>query len=172
MTEIKGFYYFKNYMSKEEISLIKDKIKNEIQFEPITNSKNSRRVAHFGYTYNYFSRDVETAEPIPDYLLNLVNPDRIPIQSTYNQVIINEYKPGQKIAPHVDHTKLFGPIIACITIGQSVNIKFELNELEENFKPREGSLYMMTNDSRYKWKHSLINNRNKTRYSITYRNVL
>lgn len=87
----------------------------------------------------------------------------------FDQVIINEYKPSQGIAPHIDHTGLFGSIIACITIGSSVPITFRKGDITKKIEIKEGSMYIMTKDSRYKWTHSLTNKSKDIRYSITYR---
>ncbi len=88
--------------------------------------------------------------------------------SKMNQIIINEYKPGQQIAYHTDHIKLFGPVIACITIGQSIPIYFR-KAVVKQLDIKSGSMYIMTGEARYEWQHSLKNNTQDTRYSITYR---
>ena len=108
-------------------------------------------------------------EPIPDYLQRLLS-DKIN-NPKFDQLIINEYTQGQKIAPHIDHIKYFDDIIYCLSIGSDINIKFELNNIVKNLLIQDNSIYIMTKDSRYLWKHSLVNNTNKTRYSLTYRKV-
>jgi hypothetical protein len=60
----------------------------------------------------------------------------------------------------------------------NLNKKFQLIQIvftHQNQKVvipvEEGSLYVMTDDARYKWKHQLQNNTTNTRYSITYRTI-
>lgn len=176
--DIEGLFYIPNYLSTNELAMIKEKIVSDIYFQPITTSKFSRKVAHYGYYYSYDRSGLHEAPPIPDYLMDLVVPDRINqiigsvlIEKPFEQLIINEYKPGQQIGHHVDHKTQFGPIIACITIGQSVPIQFKLSEITKIIKPEEGSLYLMTGDARYKWSHSLKNTLSENRYSLTYRTI-
>ena len=75
----------------------------------------SRRVLHFGYKYDYTSRRLdETARigPLPEWLTQLSNMVRkaaseeakqlLDPHQPFEQAIINEYLPGQGIAPHID----------------------------------------------------------------------
>jgi len=176
---INGLYYIPKYLTNNELTMLKDKIESdEIKLEPISSSKNSRCVAHFGYFYSYDHTGLKPADPIPNYLKNLALANRINqfsghpvVNNEFDQVIINEYEPGQQISYHTDHTKLFGPIIACITVGEAVPIKFKLDDIEKKINVEEGSMYIMTGDARYKWQHSLRNNTKNNRYSITYRTI-
>jgi len=175
---IKGLWYIENYLSLDELSTIKKKLKKDIKSEPITNSSMSGMVAHYGYYYSYDRSGLSVAPAIPDYLRKLIDPTRINdlvganlITEKFEQLIINEYKPGQQIAYHTDHVKQFGPIIACITVGQAIPIKFKLDQKEKIIDVKEGSMYIMTGDARYQWKHSLKNNTDDNRYSLTYRTL-
>jgi alkylated DNA repair dioxygenase AlkB len=89
----------------------------------------------------------------------------------FDQLIINEYKPGQQIAPHTDHVTQFGPVIACITLGQQVPITFGLGLDKKILEIEPGSMYIMTDEARYRWTHSLKNTSQGTRYSLTYRTM-
>jgi alkylated DNA repair dioxygenase AlkB len=176
--DIPGLYYIKNYLDQPEIDAIMNKIQFEIKFEPISKTINSRRVSHFGYYYSYDKSGVTPADPIPDYLDVLVDKNRINnicgeniICNSFDQLIINQYKPQQQIAPHIDHVEQFGPIIACITVGKSVPIIFSLESTKKIINVETGSMYIMTGDSRYSWKHSLKNTSDGNRYSLTYRTI-
>jgi len=170
--DISGLFYIEDYLSEEKINEVK-KYLNKLDFSAISNATNSRRVAHFGYYYSYDRTGLTCAPTIPDFLNVLVDDVEITGKGfiEFDQVIINEYKPGQGIAPHTDHTKLFGPIIACITIGSSVPITFRNGNITKKLEIKEGSMYIMTKDSRYKWTHSLTNKSKDVRYSITYRAI-
>ncbi|AUV58785.1 2Og-Fe(II) oxygenase [Bandra megavirus] len=175
--DIPGLWYIPHYLSNDIIKSIDKKI-DKIKFEPITNSPNSRLVAHFGYRYSYDRSGVQPAAPIPIDLSNLVSMNDINniigekiIGKEFDQLIINEYKPSQQISFHTDHTKQFGPIIACITIGESVPIKFKNGNNIKEINIETGSMYIMTLESRYQWQHSLKNNNQGTRYSLTFRTI-
>ena len=177
-SDIPGLYCIRNYLSKTEHEMILNKINSNIKFEPITKSVNSRRVAHFGYNYSYDRSGLTKAADIPNYLAEFVTADRINhvlkqniITKPFDQVIINEYKPGQQISYHTDHTKQFGPIIACISIGETVRINFKSGTVEKTIRAEPKSMYIMTADARYKFQHSLKNASPGTRYSLTYRTI-
>lgn len=176
---IKGLWYLPRFLTQSQVKSVKDLIQNDIELESISKSPNSRKVAHFGYYYAYDRSGLKPAKKIPNLLRKIANKDKLNVitmndhflESDFNQVIINQYHPGQQISPHIDHTKLFGPTIFCITIGQPVPIKFQKGNDVITIEPCEGSAYIMTGDARYAYKHSLKNNGDDTRYSITYRTV-
>jgi alkylated DNA repair dioxygenase AlkB len=106
-------------------------------------------------------------------------------KNNFDQLIVNEYKPGQGIYKHIDHVKYFGPIILCITCGSGCNIEFSREDTIVNIYVEPKSLYIMSGDARYKWRHGInnittdiINNgilkkvRRDTRYSITFRSII
>ena len=177
---IEGLYYIPNYLKQEKITNLINKINYDIKFESISKHKNSRRVAHYGYYYSYDRTGLRPAPKIPDFLQELISNEMFKkINKKYNivnydfdQVIINEYLPGQQINYHIDHTTLFSDVIVCITIGSSVPINFKWENEIVSVDVASGSMYIMTDDARYKWQHSLINNSDKTRYSITFRKCL
>ena len=165
---INGLYYIENYLDEYNLNDVKKFIQN-VNLEHIGN-RASRRVAHYGYYYSYDRSGLKTAPQIPVELNNLIY---LPLLNDVNfdQIIINEYKPGQKIAYHTDHQTLFGPIIACITVGQEVPIYFKYGKEIKQVIPKEGSMYIMTGEGRYKWQHMSNNDTSGTRYSITYRTI-
>jgi alkylated DNA repair dioxygenase AlkB len=146
-----------------------------------------RRVLQFGYEYGYNGGDIIETTPIPEALLYL----RDSLQETcriqnietpvFDQCIVNEYTPGQGIAPHVDDRR-FGPVIGCFVIGSGCSVVFnQANTYISHYIDR-GALYIMSGEARCVWMHSIpmrktdvVNNRKitrKTRYSITFRSVL
>jgi alkylated DNA repair dioxygenase AlkB len=175
---IQGLWYIPHYLTQDEINILKENINNKYQFEPISNTAYSRRVSHYGYFYSYNHSGLKSADALPNELKELMTPERINkmtneivFTTAFNQIIINEYKPKQKISAHTDHVKLFGPIVACLTLGSSVPIQFTFKDQTIFVPVDEGSLYIMTGESRYQWKHQLQNNTKETRYSITYRHI-
>ena len=169
--DIEGLWYIENYLSQEESQEFYNYISNHVKLEPISTAPSSRRVAHFGYYYSYKGTGLTPAPPIPDWLDDLLDIKLPMLEGKMDQIIINEYRPGQQIAYHTDHTGLFGPVIACITVGHSVPIKFRCDGMVKQLDIKSGSMYVMTGKARYNWEHSLKNNSTETRYSITYRTI-
>ena len=88
----------------------------------------TRRVQHFGWRYDYKSRSVRADQylgPLPEFLAPLLA-ERVAQQcgSVANQAIVNEYLPGQGIAPHVDCEPCFGPTIAMVGLASDVQMDF------------------------------------------------
>ena len=153
------------------------------------------RVLHFGYKYDYTNRKLdETARigPLPEWLTQLSNLVReaaseeakqlLDPDQPFEQAIINEYLPGQGIAPHIDRD-CFGPIVATVSLGSAVNMDFYRdstgNEYVQRLEPR--SLVLLYGDARSKWRHGIAKRHSDTwnglktkrqrRVSITFRTI-
>lgn len=100
-----------------------------------------------------------------------------------DQLIINEYLPGQGIAEHIDCEPCFGDIVASLSLGSGCTMDFTevATEVKRSvFLPRR-SLVIISEDARYKWKHGIAKRKSdmmggqKTargrRISITFRQV-
>src|SRR5688572_967890 len=114
---IAGLRYLSNIISPEEESMLIETVDKQIWLSPL-----QRRVQHYGYIYDYKKRTV-TEEMfiggLPAWLQGLAESlhrngyiGKIP-----DQVIINEYEPGQGIAPHVDCEPCFGDTILSMSLG-------------------------------------------------------
>ena len=90
----------------------------------------------------------------------------------FNQCIINNYYKGQGISPHIDVTS-YGGVIGCFTLGSGAIMKFSYGDEDVEIYVKPNSVYIMSGDSRYKWKHSMPvkKTRKDRRVSITFRNV-
>jgi alkylated DNA repair dioxygenase AlkB len=148
----------------------------------------SRRVQHYGWRYDYKARSITPDMHIgtlPDWLESLAQNlydetglfDRVP-----EQVIVNEYLPGQGIATHIDHPG-FGPTVCTISLLDDWEMDFS-----EHWKDKtpallsRGSCVLLTGPSRSKWQHGIAprkaelgqNGRRerKRRLSLTFRTVL
>lgn len=179
---MKGLFYVGSYLDAFEMLQWTTFVRKNVIFKhPFSNR--GRRVAQFGYSYSYNGTGItELKNKIPTKLTQLVNPTRINnsigknlVTEPFNQLIINEYKKGQGITAHTDHPKQFGPIIACITLGDEGEMIFE-KKGEESIRitVKPGSLYLMSGEARYNWKHSMRKNSNKKgeRYSFTFRTIV
>lgn len=189
MTDLQGFYYFNNVL---DTKVGKDMIDflNTQEWKSITASKTGRKVQQYGFEYDYSTRkdsDYKKIQDIPDPLIAFqkialemtkqVSPDA---NVSLNQCIVNRYEPGQGISAHIDK-ETFGPVVACFTLGAGTTITFsrtingEKVVIEKYVEPN--SLYFMTGDSRYEWKHEIKPRvsergvRRETRISVTFRTV-
>ena len=155
----------------------------------------SRRVMHFGYKYDYTSRrldDTARIGPLPEWLAQLSNRVRevaseqakqlLDPDGPFEQAIINEYLPGQGIAPHIDRD-CFGPLVATVSLGSAVNMDFCCDSTGDAHVQRlaPGSLVLLHGDARFKWRHGIAKRRSDTwsgqrtkrqrRVSITFRTI-
>jgi alkylated DNA repair dioxygenase AlkB len=133
-----------------------------------------RRVASFGFSYDYSLRRLQDADPIPDWLAPIIaQVEAFGGPSTQiRQVLCTEYDKGVGIGwhrdkPHFD--RVFG-----LSLGSSCKFRFRkaAGEKWQRFtldaEPR--SLYMMSGASRQVWEHS-IPAVESPRYSITFRTM-
>jgi alkylated DNA repair dioxygenase AlkB len=134
-----------------------------------------RRVASFGYRYDYGLRKLQEADPIPGWLTPIIRTVEefggLPAGSVA-QVLCTEYDAGVGIGwhrdkPHFDN--IFGLSLksACkFRLRRQAGAKWERFTLVA--EPR--SLYIMSGASRQIWEHS-IPAVEQRRYSITFRTM-
>jgi len=97
--------------------------------------------------------------PIPDFLQTLLQ--RLKEEDHFtklpDQLIINEYLPGQGIHPHIDKTYCFAESVAGLSLLSPVVMSFTHPETKEKrdvlLEPR--SLLVLKRESRYEWKHGI-----------------
>lgn len=179
---IPGLSYFPNALTEEqEQAFLQELDGPDAQWLPLTDSPQSRRVQHYGYRYDYKRRTVsEPTTPIPAHWYDLFPRTH----GEWNQVIVNEYLPGQGISAHTD-SLAYGGVIQCYTLGSGATMRFTSEEHKGErrdlyVEPR--SLYVMTGEARYQWKHEMISRKSDTvegvkqarsrRISVTLRSVL
>ena len=134
-----------------------------------------RRVASFGFSYDYTARRLVEAEPIPDWLADVTH--RVEAfggpGTQVQQVLCTEYEVGVGIGwhrdkPHFD--RIFGLSLgaACeFRFRRPAAAKFERFALEA--APR--SVYKISGEARSVWEHSILAVEAK-RYSITFRTMV
>lgn len=148
-----------------------------------------RRVQHYGYRYDYRARRVEPTMylgALPEWaqaVAEKLHADHW-IEVVPDQLIINEYHPGQGIARHVDCIPCFGDVILSLSLGSACVMTFtELKtkiEIPVLLEPR--SLVVMTGESRYNWQHGIAARmtdvyegqtiQRQRRLSLTFRKVI
>ena len=176
------FYYEKEIDEKKEKNLIDFLDENDgVKWKSLSDSKNSRKVQHYGYKYNYKTGNVkEKGDPIPDEFNFLISDLNKKFGKKFNQVIVNNYEEGQGISAHTD-VKEYGDIIGCYTIGSGATMRFSKGEKKIDLYVKSRSLYVMTGESRYDWKHEMISRKSDLvegvkikrgrRISITFRYI-
>ena len=117
-----------------------------------------RRVQHYGYRYDYKMKSINAESRIgalPDWVAALCARLADYFARKPDQLIINEYEPGQGIAAHIDKD-CFGPVIAAISLGSDCLIGIKRpdgDDFEVVVKRR--SLMIYAGDSRHKWQHTI-----------------
>ncbi|MGW7405966.1 alpha-ketoglutarate-dependent dioxygenase AlkB [Streptomyces sp. NPDC054833] len=150
-----------------------------------------RRVQHYGHQYDYGRRSVAgdrqaAAPPLPAWAREAAA--RLAREGLMDQeaeqVIVNEYQPGQGISAHVDCLPCFGPVIAAVSLGSGCLMDFTNPEdgakLAVPLAP--GSLLVMTGPARYTWRHAIAARKSDPgttgrvprgrRVSVTFRTLL
>jgi alkylated DNA repair dioxygenase AlkB len=182
--DIEGLVYVQNYISKDD----EKKLLEIIDAQPWLNDL-KRRVQHYGYRYNYKSRRIDLSMKVgnlPDWLNNLAQ--RLYAEGYFkeipDQVIINEYEPGQGISPHIDCEPCFEDTVVSLSLASGTTMDFIHTTNNEKIPvylmPR--SIVILQGESRYKWQHSIParksdTNENKIikrtrRVSLTFRKVI
>ena len=121
-----------------------------------------RRVQHYGWRYDYKARSVTNdlrIGALPDWLQTYAA--RLQQAGLFaemsDQVIINEYQPGQGISAHIDCVPCFADTIASLSLGSSCVMDFTHSTTGEKssllLEPR--SLLVLTGDARYIWQHAI-----------------
>ncbi len=120
-----------------------------------------RRVQHYGFKYNY-KRGVKKLDPapaLPRWAVNLAQKlqrDAL-AEELPDQLIINEYEPGQGISAHVDREELFGGVIISVSLGSPCVMEFINNETRERVALllERRSALVMKGEARHQWKHAI-----------------
>jgi alkylated DNA repair dioxygenase AlkB len=170
-----GFRYLGDLLSAEE----EDALARELEALPFApfdfhGYEANRRVVGFGFRYDYSRREVVEAPPVPSFLEPLRLKigeafDRRPAEA-FEQVLINEYRPGAGIGWHRDKPQFAEVVGVSLLAPCNFRLRRKSGDAWDRFsltvEPR--SAYLMTGPSRTVWEHS-IPPLDRHRYSITFR---
>jgi alkylated DNA repair protein alkB family protein 8 len=138
-------------------------------------------------TYNENDDDDDDNNSNSDDISNNTNK-----QALFQQLTVNQYLPGQGIAPHIDTESCIGPIIPVINLASGITMLMEKRKSNNNddtdhrvkkhiWLPRR-SLLILSGESRYLYSHGIApRNTDKVngtliprqiRISLTFRQVL
>ena len=178
-----GLIYLPNYISQD----FHDRLLTIIDRNPWL-SDLKRRVQHYGYKYDYTKRQVDYSMflgNLPDWLFSIAQKlhHDLLVDCLPDQAIVNEYNPGQGIAPHVDCVPCFDKTIISLSLGSACVMEFARSQTLEKIavKLEPCSLIVMQEEARYKWTHRIAPRKKdrykgeqiirKRRVSVTFRKV-
>jgi alkylated DNA repair dioxygenase AlkB len=171
-----GLRYGPEFVSKSVEAELVERLQGlplrPFQFGPY---QGKRRIASFGFHYDFTLKRLQRAEPIPAWLAPIINLvekfGELPAGSV-GQVLCTEYEAGAGIGWHRDKPefdKIFG-----LSLNATCKFRFRrhVSDRWQRFtlpaQPR--SLYMMSGEARHGWQHS-IPAVEERRYSITLRTM-
>ncbi len=182
---ISGLKYIPGYITEFQHNWLLAQIDKQLWLNDL-----KRRVQHYGFKYDYkarkVSRDMRIGE-LPIWLKELRS--RLQ-QAGYmpegaDQVIVNEYKPGQGISGHVDCEPCFESTIISLSLGSSCVMNFtskynKAKRIPVWLSPR--SIVVLSGEARYEWLHSIAPRKwdewdgrkyeRQRRVSLTFRRVI
>jgi len=182
-TAVPGLTYVREFLPPQE----HDELLVAIDDQPWI-SDLQRRVQHYGYRYDYKAHRIDASMrvgPLPAWAVRLacrlydqgITP-RIP-----DQLIVNEYRPGQGIARHVDCLPCFDDTIVSITLGSTCAMVFthpDGSSVPVLLEPR--SAVVLQGDTRRVWRHEIPKRKKDVigdqtylrsrRVSLTFRKVI
>jgi alkylated DNA repair dioxygenase AlkB len=152
-----GAMYINEFLSREEEQAIRDRLDAEEWSNTL-----KRRVQHFGYLYDYRARAVTVDAylgKLPPWLETLA--ERLVTRGYFvdlpDQVIANEYLPGQGISAHVDCVPCFEDTIISISLLSQCEMIFRERSRSRSLAvllhPRSG--IVLKGASRYDWTHEI-----------------
>jgi alkylated DNA repair dioxygenase AlkB len=150
--EVPGFILRRDYLDRaEEESLLAAIEKGEWDTEW------RRRVQRYGMSYGKGTQRIIAGE-FPAWLVPLA--ERVGVDAGMGKFpencVINEYLPGQGIAPHKDYAA-FGDRVACVSLGSDVVLDFLSADRKERVSvdvPAR-SLWVISGEARWKWLHGI-----------------
>jgi alkylated DNA repair dioxygenase AlkB len=181
---IKGFGYIPEFLDHEAHDALLRMVDEQTWLDDL-----KRRVQHYGYKYDYKARHVDYSMRIgalPDWAADLA--ERLHEEGLApdlpDQLIVNEYEPGQGISNHIDCQPCFTDTIISISLGSTCVMNFThvatKKVIPVFLEPR--SLVLLQGESRHDWQHGIPGRlkdkhqgatiQRKRRVSLTFRKVV
>ena len=111
-------------------------------------------------------------EDLPSTLRTCASPDNL---------LINKYVPGDGVIPHTDELEFWEDWVVGVSFGSGCVFNYSLNKEKVSMYIPANSIYVLTKDARYKWKHGIAFVKEDivygdviprtTRISMTFRNI-
>ena len=185
ISHIPGLWVIENFLTSEEQTHCVQSVDSATHQ---WRSDLSRRVQHYGWRYDYKVRTITSDMKIgalPNWLsqlaLRLYEETRL-FHRVPEQVIVNEYLPGQGISMHTDHPG-FGPTVSTISLLDDWEMDFSRNwKLKSPALLQRGSCVLLTGEARSVWQHGIALRKSEMlacgrrergrRLSLTFRTVV
>lgn len=154
---IPGLRYLPDFIDVETEAALLDTIDQQPWLNDL-----KRRVQHYGWRYDYKARGITQdlrIGVIPDWLAGLC--ERLSAEGIFShapdQVIINEYLPGQGISAHVDCVPCFGDTIASLSLGSACVMDFihATTSAKQSLLLEPRSMLALSDDARHHWQHAI-----------------
>lgn len=149
----------------------------------------ARRVQHYGWRYDYKARSVDASMKLgalPPWAKSLA--ERIALErlsAEPEQVIVNEYLPGQGIAAHIDCIPCFGPVVLSLSLGSACTMDLRdtdaLSAPVRSVRLEPGSLLVLDRAARTRYSHAIAGRKTDMvdgvrvarhrRVSVTFRTI-
>ena len=181
---ISGLQYVENYIDERQHDWALARIDERQWLNDL-----KRRVQHYGFKYDYRARkvnhDMRIGE-LPEWLnrlsKKLYKDGHMP--EVADQVIVNEYLPGQGISSHIDCEPCFKDTIVSLSLGSDCVMDFtnksDKKKIPVWLAPR--SLVVLSGEARDTWLHGISARKSdewdgqkyerKRRVSLTFRKVI
>ncbi len=171
-----GFRYQQGLLEPSEETALTEQLA-ELPFAPFDFHGHlaNRQVVGFGLRYDYASREVRAAPPIPEWLAPLREKvgafaGRPP--EAFVQVLINLYLPGAGIGWHRDKPH-FEDVVG-VSLLSPCTFRFRRKDgaawARRSLIVEPRSAYLLSGDARHLWEHSIPPG-DSGRYSITFRTL-
>jgi len=182
---IDSLQYIENYITEHQHVWLLKEIDKHQWLDDL-----KRRVQHYGFKYDYKARkvnmDMHLGE-LPEWLKRLSQKlyEDKHMPEVADQVIVNEYLPGQGISSHIDCEPCFKDTIVSLSLGSGCMMDFT-NKFDKTKKipvwlePR--SLVILRGEARYAWLHGITarktderdgqKHERQRRISLTFRKVI
>ena len=158
VNKIRGLRYMPDYITEFQHDWLLDQIdKQEWHYF------SKRRYQHYGPKFNYETgklKDGMQMSDLPEWLNRLATKLHIDghIPEVPNQVLINEYEPGQGIGGHIDKEPWFKDTIVNLSLGSSCIMEFTNRYNKTKKVPvwlARRSVAVLRKAARYTWLHGI-----------------
>ncbi|CAD6190365.1 unnamed protein product [Caenorhabditis auriculariae] len=154
-----GLAVLDNYISKDEEKTLTDFIFSH----PKVKMLKHRAVLHFGHEFDYDTNSAfRETEPIPEIINDLVKKLKYDgyISAWPDQITANIYEPGHGIPSHYDTHSAFEDPVVSLSMLSDVVMEFKDGANSARIAPvllPRRSLCLIQGESRYRWKHGIVN---------------
>jgi alkylated DNA repair dioxygenase AlkB len=171
-----GFRYKVEFLTPSDEQELVERIRGlplkEFEFQGYTAK---RRTVSYGWDYDFATRRLQPADPIPGFLMGIRNRAArfaFLAPEDLSEVLVTEYSPGAAIGWHRD-IPAFGDVIGISLASSCVfRLRRKTGTTWERYslKAEPRSAYLLRGPSRDEWQHS-IPPVDALRYSITFRSI-